>query len=54
MTQDTQSPTTHSQGQAKTQDVSAWLKKPLTISAPTWVFLAAALVALGLVGIALD
>lgn len=37
-----------------TQDIGASLKKPFTVTAPMWVFGAAALAALALVGIALD
>ncbi|WP_224824424.1 hypothetical protein [Cognatishimia sp. MH4019] len=54
MTQDTKTPTSQAPTQADTKDISAWLGKPLTVTAPTWAFLVAALVALGLLGIALD
>lgn len=36
------------------QSITHMLKKPLTLSAPTWAFLLAGVVALGLIVIALD
>ncbi len=54
MTQDTKAQTTAAPVRTEPKDVSAWLKKPLTLTAPTWAFLAAGLVALVLMGIALD
>ncbi|WP_189799480.1 hypothetical protein [Tateyamaria sp. syn59] len=54
MNDETKSPTAEVRADTNQQDVSAWLKKPLTIAAPTWAFLAAGLVALALFGLALD
>ncbi len=54
MTQDSKAPTPEAPAQADAKDIFAWLRKPLTLTAPTWAFLAAALIALGLLGIALD
>ncbi|WP_193743508.1 hypothetical protein [Tateyamaria sp. ANG-S1] len=54
MTEEPKSPTAEVRADTNQQDVSAWLKKPLTIAAPTWAFLAAGLAALVLFGIALD
>ncbi|WP_375574094.1 hypothetical protein ABWH92_09130 [Ahrensia marina] len=51
-TQNTADSTQHQQPQ--TQDVMSFLKKPLSFTAPTWVFASAAIVALVLLGIALD
>ena len=42
------------QASRKPQDIGAWLKKPLTLTAPTWAFAAAGLVAVALLAIALD
>lgn len=42
------------QQQPQTQDVMSFLKKSLSLTAPTWVFASAAIVALVLLGIALD
>ena len=36
------------------QDIGAWLKRPLTVTAPTWAFGVAGLAALALLGVALD
>ncbi|MFN3170100.1 MAG: hypothetical protein ACE37E_05330 [Hyphomicrobiales bacterium] len=38
----------------QTQDVMSFLKKPLSLTAPTWAFVLAAIVALVLLGIAID
>ncbi|MBY5933212.1 hypothetical protein KUV51_09410 [Tateyamaria omphalii] len=54
MNHETKSPTAEARANTAPQDISTWLKKPLTISAPTWAFLAAGLVALALFGLALD
>ena len=41
-------------GSEKPQDIVAWLKKPLTLSSPTWAFaVAGGLAAIALLGIAL-
>ena len=42
------------QASRKPQDIGAWLKKPLTLTAPTWAFGVAGLAALALLGMALD
>lgn len=42
------------QQQPQTQDVMSFLKKPLSLTAPTWAFALAAIVALVLLGVALD
>ena len=39
---------------SNSQDIGAWMKKPLTVTAPTWAFAVAGLVALALLGIAID
>lgn len=49
----TETPQTR-KGADATQDIIMWMKKPLTVTAPTWAFLIAGLVALGLLGVALD
>ena len=41
-------------GSEKPQDIVAWLKKPLTLTLPTWAFAVAGLAAIALLGIALD
>lgn len=44
---------THEASQ-RPQDIGAWLKKPLTLTAPTWTFAVAGLVALALLAMAMD
>ena len=53
--QDTNAETARStEASSSAQDISAWLKKPLAVTAPTWAFGLAGLAGLALLGIALD
>ncbi|MEQ8658359.1 MAG: hypothetical protein RIC24_13750 [Hyphomicrobiales bacterium] len=54
-TEKTQNPADNTTDQKpQTQDVMSFLKKPLSLTAPTWAFALAAIVALVLLGVAID